>query len=99
MEDLKQELKNSVEVYLAFCAEKGREPKKPYSGKLSIRTRPEIHRRIALEAARRRVNERLRRVGPGKGHVRGLRGARQPSCQTARPQIEDFLVTSGVRLK
>ena len=56
VEELREELKNSVEVYLAFCAEKGREPEKPYSGKLSIRTSPAIHRRIAIEAARRRVS-------------------------------------------
>jgi predicted HicB family RNase H-like nuclease len=54
VEELREELKNSVEVYLAFCAEKGREPEKPYSGKLSIRTSPAIHRRVAIEAARRR---------------------------------------------
>ena len=56
LEELKEELKNSVEVYLAFCAEKGRDPEKPFSGKLSIRTTPEIHRRIAIRAARRRVS-------------------------------------------
>jgi predicted HicB family RNase H-like nuclease len=56
VEELREELKNSVEVYLAFCAEKGRQPEKPYSGKLSIRTSPAIHRQIAMEAARRRVS-------------------------------------------
>lgn len=56
VEELREELRNSVEVYLAFCAEKGREPEKPYSGKLSIRTSPAIHRRVAIEAARRMVS-------------------------------------------
>jgi predicted HicB family RNase H-like nuclease len=56
VEELRAELKNSVEEYLAFCAEKGRDPEKPFSGNLSIRTRPDIHRRIAIQAARRRVS-------------------------------------------
>jgi predicted HicB family RNase H-like nuclease len=56
VEELKEELKNSVEEYLAFCTEKGRNPEKPFSGKLSIRTSPEIHRGIAIQAARRRVS-------------------------------------------
>jgi len=45
VEELKEELKNSVEEYLAFCTEKGRNPEKPFSGKLSI-----------IQAARRRVS-------------------------------------------
>ncbi len=56
MEELKAELQTSVEEYLAFCAEIGKEPEKPFSGKLSLRTTPEIHRRIAIQAARRRVS-------------------------------------------
>jgi len=56
VEELKEELKNSVEEYLTFCAEKERDPEKPFSGNLSIRTSPEVHRRIAIQAARRRVS-------------------------------------------
>ena len=56
VEELKAELKASVEEYLAFCAEKARDPEKPFSGNLSVRTSPEIHRRIAIQAARRRVS-------------------------------------------
>ena len=56
VEELKEELENSVEAYLAFCAEKGRDPERPFSGNLSIRTSPEIHRKIAIQAARRRVS-------------------------------------------
>ena len=56
VEELRAELQTSVEEYLAFCAEKGRDPEKPFSGNLSIRTSPDIHRRIAMQAARRRVS-------------------------------------------
>jgi predicted HicB family RNase H-like nuclease len=42
---------DSVDDYLAFCAEQGKAPDKPFSGKLPLRTTPERHRRIALAAA------------------------------------------------
>ncbi len=51
---LKEEMRKSVDEYLAFCRERGREPEKPFSGKLSVRTSPELHRRVAAQAARRR---------------------------------------------
>jgi predicted HicB family RNase H-like nuclease len=56
VDELKAELQTSIEEYLDFCAEVGKEPEKPFSGKLSVRTTPEIHRRIAIQAARRRVS-------------------------------------------
>lgn len=54
--ELREEMKQSVETYLAFCREQGRQPEKPFSGKLMIRTRPELHRRLALDAARQRMS-------------------------------------------
>jgi len=40
------------ETDLAFCAQRKESPEKPFSGTLSLRLPPEIHRRIALEARR-----------------------------------------------
>jgi predicted HicB family RNase H-like nuclease len=34
----------------------GREPEKPFSGKLVIQANPELHRRVALEVACRHVS-------------------------------------------
>ena len=48
VEETYQAFKDSVDDYLAFCAERGEEPDKPFSGKLPFRTTPEIHRRIYL---------------------------------------------------
>lgn len=42
----------SVDDYLAYCAERGRQPEKPYSGKLALRMKPDVHAR-ADQAARR----------------------------------------------
>ncbi len=41
----------SIDDYLAVCAERGRQPDKPFSGKIPLRVRPEIHR-AAAEAAK-----------------------------------------------
>lgn len=54
--ELREEMRKSVEDYLEFCREQGREPERPFSGKLSIQTSPELHRRVALEAAHLHVN-------------------------------------------
>lgn len=48
--ELKQAFEDSVEDYLAFCAERGESPEKPYSGKFSIRLDPELHRKISVKA-------------------------------------------------
>ncbi|MFA7432490.1 MAG: type II toxin-antitoxin system HicB family antitoxin [Gemmobacter sp.] len=53
IDELEQAFHNSVDVYLDWCAETGRPPEKPYSGKLAFRTTPEHHRLISEAAARR----------------------------------------------
>ena len=42
----------SVADYLEFCAEPGEEPEKPFSGKFLVRLSPDVHRAIAIAAAR-----------------------------------------------
>ena len=49
---LEKEFKFSVDDYIAFCKEKGMEPEKPRSGKISLRVSPELHQ-AALSAAAR----------------------------------------------
>ncbi len=50
VDDLGLALKESVEDYLAFCAERGEDPEKPFSGNLPLRIDPELHRKIYLRA-------------------------------------------------
>ncbi|HRN68782.1 MAG TPA: type II toxin-antitoxin system HicB family antitoxin [Promineifilum sp.] len=50
IDELRQALADSVEDYLAFCAERGEEPDKPFSGKFSLRVDPELHRQITVKA-------------------------------------------------
>jgi predicted HicB family RNase H-like nuclease len=48
--DLEQEFHASVDVYLEVCAEQGKQPSKPHSGKFVVRTSPDLHAQI-LRAA------------------------------------------------
>ena len=52
IDELKQALADSVEDCLECCAAKGRSPDKPFSGRFNVRIAPEMHQRIAAEAAR-----------------------------------------------
>ncbi|MGE0501407.1 MAG: type II toxin-antitoxin system HicB family antitoxin [Rhizobiaceae bacterium] len=50
-EELVKAFRDSVDDYLDFCKESGVEPQKPYSGKLALRTTPEIHALLSKAAA------------------------------------------------
>lgn len=47
---LKQAFHDSVDDYLAFCAERGEEPDKPFSGQFLLRMRPDEHRELFIAA-------------------------------------------------
>ena len=49
---LKQAFGDSVDDYLEFCASRGEDPEKPFSGKFLVRVPPEVHRRIMAEPRR-----------------------------------------------
>jgi predicted HicB family RNase H-like nuclease len=50
VDELRQAFEDSVEDYLAFCAERGEETDRPFSGRLTVRLSPEQHRKIILAA-------------------------------------------------
>jgi predicted HicB family RNase H-like nuclease len=51
--ELKGAFHDSVDDYLTFCAERGEEPEKPYSGKFVVRVEPELHKNITIEARKK----------------------------------------------
>jgi predicted HicB family RNase H-like nuclease len=55
-EGLIRAFQGSVDDYLAFCAEDDVPPEKPFSGTLSLRATPELHRRMADAAAQRALS-------------------------------------------
>ncbi|MDF1591049.1 MAG: type II toxin-antitoxin system HicB family antitoxin [Desulfobacterales bacterium] len=53
VDELRKAFHDSVDDYLEFCAERGEDPDKPYSGKFVVRVEPELHKCIAIEARRK----------------------------------------------
>ena len=49
--ELKKAFQDSVADYLAFCASRGEEPDKPFSGRFVTRIPPELHRQVNLAAS------------------------------------------------
>lgn len=52
VEGLKREFQASIDDYLEFCQSRDEEPEKPFSGKLTIRLKPELHRKIFIQSKR-----------------------------------------------
>jgi predicted HicB family RNase H-like nuclease len=50
VEELQQALRESVDDYLAFCAQRGENPEKPFSGKFVLRLPAELHRKAFIKA-------------------------------------------------
>ena len=48
---LEEGFQTSIDDYLAVCAERGRAPDRPFSGRIPLRLAPEVHR-AATAAAR-----------------------------------------------
>ncbi len=50
VEQVKRAFRDSVDDYLAFCAKRGEEPKKPFTGKLMLRLPLDLHRKVYVAA-------------------------------------------------
>ncbi len=48
--ELKKAFEDSVEDYLAFCAERGEEPDQPFTGRFTIRLSPDQHKKVIMSA-------------------------------------------------
>ncbi|MEX2286324.1 MAG: type II toxin-antitoxin system HicB family antitoxin [Planctomycetaceae bacterium] len=91
---LKKAFQDSVDDYLAFCAERGEAPDKPFSGQFVTRIPPELHRKLNLAASlsgkslNAWVSEQLQtavaRAGIGKAKTSARKGKR--TGKTARKQ-------------
>ena len=53
--ELREEMQKSLEVYFEVCEEQGKVPDKPFSGELTVQTTPELYGRIVMNAARRQL--------------------------------------------
>ena len=70
---LKKAFTDSIDDYLAFCAERGEEPEKPFSGKFNVRLEPELHREayIAAKATHMSLNSWVALAIRHEAHARG----------------------------
>jgi predicted HicB family RNase H-like nuclease len=48
--EVEQAFHDSIDDYLAFCAERGEPPDRPFSGRIPLRVTPDAHRRAAIRA-------------------------------------------------
>ena len=64
VEGFEREFRISVDEYLASCEEDGVEPRKPFSGKLTLRLGTALHQRVATSAMRSgmSINEWIKHV-------------------------------------
>jgi len=51
VDELEAGFATAVDAYLDWCAERGKEPARPFSGRLNLRFAPALHREAALAAA------------------------------------------------
>lgn len=56
VDELEKAFKDSINDYLKWCAERNEKPEKTYSGKIHVRTEPDLHAQLALEAAKRGIS-------------------------------------------
>jgi predicted HicB family RNase H-like nuclease len=52
VDELEAAFRESIDDYLEWCAERGKSPDKPFSGRVVLRMPPAVHRRLAIEANR-----------------------------------------------
>lgn len=52
VDELEAELKKSVDVYLEWCKKRKKAPERPYSGTFTVRVTPDVHRAVAIAAAK-----------------------------------------------
>lgn len=50
VKEAQRAFRESVDDYLAFCAERGESPEKPFSGKFVIRLPADLHRKAYIQA-------------------------------------------------
>ena len=50
VDEIETAFRDSVDDYLDWCKERGKEPEKPFSGKFVLRLSPELHRQLNLKA-------------------------------------------------
>jgi predicted HicB family RNase H-like nuclease len=56
VEELKKNFQEAVDDYIEACIEIGKEPQKPFKGRILARINPELHKKAALIALQKRIS-------------------------------------------
>ena len=56
VDEIESAFRDSVDDYLDWCQERGKEPEKPFSGKFVLRLSPELHRQLNLKAKQSNIS-------------------------------------------
>ena len=77
VEEVKESARRAVDHYLQTCQARGVKPDRSYSGKITMSTSPEVHRAIAVAAARakRSMNQGME---DKLAVAAGVRGSKDP---------------------
>ena len=51
VDEIEEAFKDSIDDYIEWCKERGKEPEKAYSGKFNLRMSPELYVKVAAQAA------------------------------------------------
>jgi predicted HicB family RNase H-like nuclease len=82
--ELVQAFHDSVDDYLAFCAERSEPPARPYSGRLLVRMSPTLHQRASLAAKKARESLNAWVVSAIDAHVGQIPKSRTPTANTPK---------------
>lgn len=74
VEGLRKAFEDSVDDYLAWCAEIGQEPERVYAGRFLLRMDPDLHRDLSFAAERAGVSINAFVVACIEREVGGVRG-------------------------
>ena len=82
---LRQAFEDSINDYLAYCAERGEKPDKPWSGQFAMQVSPELHRQANLAAAHAGQSLNAWVAAQLQAAV-GVSAMTQPAKKAARPR-------------
>jgi predicted HicB family RNase H-like nuclease len=52
VQEVEEAFRDSIDDYLEMCAERGEEPDRPFTGRLTLRLPPDLHRELYSQAQR-----------------------------------------------
>ena len=73
VKEIKKAFQESIDDYLAFCAQRGESPERPFSGRFNVRLDPQLHRQafVAAKEAGMSLNAWIVEAIRHESHIKG----------------------------